>query len=125
MENQGKSPKISSAQNVKVKNPTILVIQTHNKNQPTHPSLEINNEHWTEWDIITFHKGIHLSVKNARTEFQHKNILEWSVTNQNGVFGSLVNDMENIFKIIMGRPLFKSSQYFSIGLQHTPSIQVA
>ena len=44
--------------------------------------------------LLTVHKGIHNSVKNALTEFQHKNILEWNVTNQNGVFGFLVNDMK-------------------------------
>ena len=105
-----------------MQNPAILVNQTHNENQSTHPSLEIENEHsytenqtthssleidnehsyehWTEWDFITFHKGIHHSVKNALTDFQQKNILEWNVTNQNGVFGCLVNGIGNVFIII-------------------------
>ena len=43
--NQEKSPELSAAQNKKVQNPTISVIQTHNENQSTHPSLEINTEH--------------------------------------------------------------------------------
>ena len=33
--NQRKSPELSSAQNEKVQNPTISVIQTHNENEST------------------------------------------------------------------------------------------
>ena len=81
-------------------------------------------EQWVQWDFISFHKGIHHSVLEVLTNFQKQDALQWNITNASGVCGSLVHEIGHIFRTIMARPLFRSSYYFSMGSQHTSSIQV-
>ena len=75
-------------------------------------------EQWVQWDFISFHKGIHHSVLEVLTNFQKQDALQWNITNASGVCGSLVHEIGHIFRTIMARPLFRSSYYFSMGLQH-------
>ena len=117
---EGKAHQVASVQDDKEKETNLsnLTIQIHDD-----PNEDLY-EQWVEWDFITFHEGIHHSVLEALAHFQHKDTQQWSISNQNGVFGSLINDIGHLFKTIMARPLFKSSHYFSIGFQHTSSIRV-
>ena len=116
-ESHGKTPKVASVQK---------------EHACTNASVQIDAEEsldrfeqWVQWDFISFHKGIHHSVLQVLTNFQQKDALQWNITtNASGVFGSLVHEIGHVFRIIMARPLFKSSYYFSMGLQHTSSIQV-
>ena len=115
-ESHGKTPKLASVQKEQAcTNPSIQI--------DAEESLE-RFEQWVQWGFISFHKGIHHSVLQVLTNFQKQDDLQWNITNASGVFGSLVHEIGHIFRIIMALPLFRSSYYFSMGLQHTSSIQV-
>ena len=75
-------------------------------------------EQWLQWNFTSFHKGIHHSVLQVLTNFQKQDAPQWNIADGSEVFGFLVHEIGHIFRTIMARPLFRSSYYFSMGLQH-------
>ena len=100
-ESHGKTPKLASVQT---------------EHACANPSIQINAEEWIERFEQWVQGDIYPFIKES--------IIHWNITNASGVFGSIVHEIGHILRIIMAQPLFKSSFYFSMGLQHTSRIQV-